>query len=73
MSRRKGGCPCLHVTPCHPQCSCANPLMSYGCTRCCSYGSKEQQKEMAQWLAMVIDVEWEERMARERKESRDKT
>lgn len=40
---RKGGCPCEHVEPCHPHCTCARSFMSHGCQRCCRYGSPEQQ------------------------------
>lgn len=48
-------CPCLHTTPCHPDCTCVNQFSSRGCTRCCSYGSKEQQKAKAEHLAKIID------------------
>jgi hypothetical protein len=43
-------CPCLHVEPCDPDCTCVKPFMSRGCTRCCTYGSKEQQVEAARYL-----------------------
>lgn len=49
-------CPCLHTTPCHPGCTCVKPFMSRGCRRCCSYGSPEQQRKHAEWLAAVIDA-----------------
>jgi len=49
------GCPCKHVTPCQEMCSCANGLYSAGCLRCCKYGSKEQQKAVAERLATVLD------------------
>ena len=49
------GCPCLHTTPCSPQCTCANRFSSYGCMRCCSYGSPEQQKQRAEVLAQLGD------------------
>ncbi len=52
----EGGCPCLLVEPCHKQCSCAKPVMSYGCHRCCSYGSIEQRVAMAKRLAAIIDA-----------------
>lgn len=48
---RREACPCLHTTPCHPDCTCVKPFMSRGCTRCCSYGSKDQQRRMAEYLA----------------------
>lgn len=57
-------CPCLHTKPCKQDCSCANPVMSGGCNRCCSYGSKEQQEEKAEWLAEVIDKAIDERKER---------
>ena len=31
---RTGGCPCLYTTPCHQDCTCVNPHMSHGCSRC---------------------------------------
>jgi len=47
-------CPCSHLeTPCHPQCTCKNPFSSYGCDNCCSYGSKEQQREKAKHLNYI--------------------
>lgn len=36
-------CPCLYVEPCSYACTCANPTMSGGCDRCCSYGSFRQR------------------------------
>lgn len=42
-----GGCPCLHTTPCDPRCTCISSASSFGCRRCCSYGSPEQQKAAA--------------------------
>lgn len=44
-------CPCTLVEPCSPHCTCADPMMSGGCSRCCSYGSKEQQIESAKQLS----------------------
>ena len=46
-------CPCLHTTPCHPRCTCVVPISSSGCHRCCSYGSRSQQKAMAEHLASI--------------------
>lgn len=51
---RSEACPCLHTTPCQSNCSCVRPHMSHGCLRCCSYGSKEQQKARAE--AIVAEV-----------------
>lgn len=47
---RARGCPCLYIEPCQPRCTCRNILSSHGCLRCCRYGSREQQTEMAKWL-----------------------
>lgn len=49
------GCPCVYTTPCHPDCTCVKPFMSRGCGRCATYGSPEQQREMAEYLAKKID------------------
>ena len=49
-------CPCLHTTPCDERCSCVNPFSSFGCRRCCTYGSKEQQKKTAEYLVKKIDA-----------------
>lgn len=43
-------CHCLHTTPCDVSCTCLNPVSSRGCSRCCSYGSREQQKATAERL-----------------------
>ena len=50
-----GACPCLYTTPCQPNCTCVHPYMSYGCRRCCQYGSLEQKKAKAKHLAALID------------------
>ncbi len=44
-------CPCEFVEPCSKMCSCARPFMSGGCSRCCKYGSVEQQTAAAERLA----------------------
>jgi len=49
------GCPCLHTSPCHSNCTCANPHLSGGCFRCAKYGNEDQQKNMAKHLAKIID------------------
>jgi hypothetical protein len=38
-------CPCqiLPAEKCRESCSCANPVLSGGCDRCCAYGSGLQQ------------------------------
>lgn len=46
----KSSCPCTWAEPCHPHCTCVNGAMSYGCYRCCRYGSKEQQKKMGELI-----------------------
>lgn len=43
-------CPCSLVEPCSDQCSCANPLGSGGCARCCTYGSYDQRTASARRL-----------------------
>lgn len=48
-------CPCLHTAPCSPNCTCVHGGSSRGCSRCCSYGSNEQQQRKAEWLARQID------------------
>src|SRR6185369_8954853 len=44
LAQARAACPCKHTTPCSDACSCANPVMSGGCERCCAYGSEEQQR-----------------------------
>lgn len=62
-------CPCTLTTPCHDRCACVLPLSSSGCRRCCSYGSIEQRRAKAEWLA-ARDLTSEERDAlREFRES----
>jgi hypothetical protein len=50
------GCPCKHTTPCRHDCTCVNPMMSCGCSRCATYGSAEQKRQMAEHLAAIIDA-----------------
>jgi len=48
-------CPCLHLDePCNPQCSCKYEFYSYGCDYCCTYGSEQQQKDKAIFLARFV-------------------
>lgn len=49
------GCPCLIIEPCHPQCSCAKPFHSAGCSRCAKHGSLEQRKAKAESIAAALD------------------
>lgn len=49
-------CPCLHTTPCHESCTCVSPLSSRGCSRCCTYGSPDQQRAAAERLAAKADA-----------------
>lgn len=49
-------CPCTLAAPCSDACTCANPLMSGGCTRCATYGSDEQRKAMAEHIASQTDI-----------------
>ena len=53
-------CPCLHIEPCDPRCACVSPYSSRGCVRCCSYGSKEQQKSAAGYIAAAIRAQGKE-------------
>lgn len=55
MNELSRGCPCLHTTPCHERCTCVMSLSSSGCSRCCSYGSAEQQAAMAARLSGLDD------------------
>ena len=47
-------CACAWVKPCEPCCTCANPVMSGGCSRCCRYGSDEQRKAVAELIESKI-------------------
>lgn len=58
-------CPCAHTVPCHERCTCVNPTSSFGCQRCCSYGSKEQQHVAAEHL-VSLEVVAREALARHR-------
>jgi hypothetical protein len=50
-------CPCefKELQACSDNCSCRNPIMSGGCTRCATYGSYEQQLAMARRLVNASD------------------
>jgi len=57
-------CPCLHTTPCHDHCTCVRlasnserPYELYvrSCSRCCTYGSPEQQRSAAERIAAALD------------------
>jgi hypothetical protein len=52
-------CPCRSTTPCVPGCTCVEPYSSRGCRRCASYGSAEQRRAKAEWLAKAIDAAYE--------------
>ena len=62
---RRAGCPCMHTAPCDPRCTCVQPLSSAGCSRCCTYGSAEQQRAAAARLARADAAEARERALRE--------
>lgn len=55
---KHGGCPCLYTVPCSKHCTCIEPISSFGCKRCATYGNLEQKKEMAEHLAIAIDTYW---------------
>src|SRR5882724_7763961 len=48
--RAERGCACLYVDPCSENCSCAHPMMSGGCQRCCAHGSDEQKVSAAKTI-----------------------
>jgi hypothetical protein len=56
ISTSSSGCPCRFTIPCHPNCTCVQPLSSSGCQRCCSYGSPSQQRAAATRLVRRIDA-----------------
>lgn len=56
LERLVSGCPCTLTTPCSPQCTCRYPMMSAGCSRCCTYGNAWQQQAAAVRLAEIIDA-----------------
>ncbi len=66
MAKRKSNlkenktCPCQYkeIEPCSYSCSCAKPVMSGGCSRCCRYGNEEQRLNTARTLAKIIDDYW---------------
>ena len=60
LRQRADGCPCRHTTPCSPNCTCVNRASSHGCSRCCRYGSPEQQRAQAERLVgrAETDVGW---------------
>lgn len=45
-------CPCEfpEIEACSSNCSCAHPVMSAGCARCCTYGSRDQRLAAARHL-----------------------
>ena len=50
VEEERRGCPCTYDVPCSDMCSCANPVMSGGCSYCCKHGSEEQRKSHAAHL-----------------------
>ena len=57
LEAAQGGSPCLIVEPCQRDCSCSNPVMSGGCGRCARYGSFEQRKAHAEYLAALGEAQ----------------
>ncbi len=47
LAERSASCPCAYGEPCHPDCTCACPVSSKGCLRCCSYGNRDQRQAAA--------------------------
>lgn len=54
MAELAVACPCRWVAPCSPRCTCVVPESSYGCRRCCTYGSSEQKVASAELLAALV-------------------
>lgn len=53
--KKPSGCPCkLLDKPCQTRCSCTNPFSSSGCLLCASYGSDEQRKAQAEYIASKV-------------------
>lgn len=54
--RESRPCPCQfeEIGPCVKDCTCVNPVSSYGCLRCPRYGSREQQLSVARYIAGLI-------------------
>jgi len=54
----KGACPCLYLDePCMKRCTCVTPVSSSGCRYCATYGSLEQRKLAAKWIAEKLKEE----------------
>lgn len=55
-AKRGSVCPCTveGIEPCSYACTCANPVMSGGCSRCATYGSPEQQRAAAEYLVAAL-------------------
>ena len=51
----RSGCPCAIITPCSTACTCANGVMSGGCSRCARYGGPEQRTAAAERIAAALD------------------
>lgn len=47
LAERSASCPCAYGEPCHPDCTCACPVSSKGCLRCCRYGNRDQRQAAA--------------------------
>ena len=55
MEEQNRGCPCHYLDePCKPRCTCLNQGSSSGCIYCCTYGSIEQRKTHAEWIAGIL-------------------
>ena len=48
------GCPCNYGEPCNDRCTCVQPISSYGCDNCCTYGSLEQREAKAEQLKLRV-------------------
>ena len=48
-------CPCVIASkPCHPNCTCVNPVSSSGCYCCARYGSEAQRKDAADAIVKAM-------------------
>lgn len=53
-SEIRSGCPCTIIAPCSTACTCANGVMSGGCSRCARYGGPEQRTAAAERIAAAL-------------------
>ena len=55
IKEQNRGCPCKYLDePCSSNCTCLNQVSSSGCNYCFTYGSVEQRKAHAEWIAKAL-------------------